>query len=119
MWNPGSLEQSHSNTQFHRSLSSPRKKIRTLGPLQNLFFFFFGLIKAWLKFQGGGEMANILNMRSGHGFVGRCDCGGSVAVMPCDKEGWVILQPRAEGIKKPPLIWELCWLRRPLSKFLT
>lgn len=45
--------------------------------------------------------------------------GAQLAVMPCDKKGWVILQPRAEGIKKPPLTWDLCWLRRPLSKFLT
>lgn len=45
--------------------------------------------------------------------------GAQLEVILCDKEGWVILQLRAEGIKKPPLTGELCWLRRPLSKFLT
>lgn len=55
------------------------KKNKNTGTFTKLWFliFFYILIKGWLKFQSGGEMANILNMRSGHAFVGGHNCGGS------------------------------------------
>lgn len=85
VWNPGSLEQPHAQMQLQRSLSSPGK-IKNTGTFTKLRFFcgffFHILIKAWLKFQGGGDMANIFNVRSGHGFVGGGrSCGGSAG---CD-----------------------------------
>lgn len=64
------------NIQFQRFQSSPGKNKNT-GTFTKLWGFFCILIKAWLKFQGDGEMANISNVRSGHGFLGGRNCGGS------------------------------------------
>lgn len=100
------------NTCSYRDPWAALKKLKPLGPLQNCGLYpYQGLV----KISGWWRNGKHLNMRSGHDFVAGYNCGG----MPGHKKGWVILLLRAEGIKKPPLTWELCWLRRPLSKFLT
>lgn len=103
-------------TRSYRDRWAALEKLRTLGSLQNhVLHPYQGLV----KISGWWINGKCFNLRSGHDFVLGYNRGGSAGGDALWWERMGNLLSRVKGIKKPPLTWELCWLSRPLSKFLT